>query len=194
MLKKSQKKSQKKPDFFNGVVHEVFNTVFKMNVIINWRLLKDIGEFLELETFFQLRKVERATQHLYRVTCVYDFIVQRNERDGYGYARRCTMDQLMSVVGPVRELPILKMAHSFKIPETQRPKIPYLQIATATKSLVDCSFVDCIPLETRRLSLTLCFDDDIVDTLVGLQLERLDIGWGLKLTKLDIKCKIFKCL
>ncbi len=76
---------------------------FRMKHAINWRLLPDIGNYVSRATFVQLRCVCRNTKNLFRTRCVEELNIGR-----YSW------QQVRSMIGPVKKIPILSIAVSLQ--------------------------------------------------------------------------------
>ncbi len=139
---------------------------------MKWRLCANLGEFLDLKTFLELRRVERSAHSLYRVNCVYDFIIKTVAVNEKGY---CTLARLLSLVGPVRELPFLRIKYDISLPKAPRPKIKHLQIENTDRY---SDLRKYIPEETKWLSLKNCNNLWILEPWLDyFELVRLDIEW-----------------
>ncbi len=127
---------------------------------MNWRLLIGLGDFLDLAAFVSLRKAERATRKLYRLSTVYDFFVDFHPtivriRE---YTQKCTFEQLLSFTGRVTELPILKVVSDYHIPTWLRPKVSHLYMDHCYNTIAH------LPPETTSLTVgRLLFREDDVN-------------------------------
>jgi hypothetical protein len=136
---------------------------------MNWCLLKPVCDFLDLETFLALRKVHRAARYLRRLQSTYDLALCDD----------CDFSKLLSLTGPVAELPCLQVSlfekdlkRSELLPPGPRPRIAHVMIKTpATARTVfrmhipsDIQWVTFMALYTR-------FDNDVLPTT----LDRLDV-------------------
>jgi hypothetical protein len=131
---------------------------------VNWRLLAPLYDLLDLQTFLALRKAERATRCLCRLGSVYDIAVDTGLQSYHFH----TFDQLMSLTGPVAELPFLRIIAG-ELP-SKRPRIPHFCIESPNFELVT------IPAEVRRLRLSRVDSAERLETLLySVDIDRLDI-------------------
>jgi hypothetical protein len=166
--------------------------------MMNWRLLIGIGDFLDLQSFIALRAAERSTRKLYRVSTAHDFYVWIYYSDPDEKHEACTLDQLLAFVGPVSQLPILKLYSEHYLyhiqsllhptfpesrldPKSPFPKFPHIYIEQCYNDLQHL-----LPPETTSLhinQLQFHIDKKLESTFTGLPIRNLHVGVRMPYTQ-----------